>query len=1058
MNCRVTEDASTPLHKACAGSKAGHLASVKLLIEGGADVHSLNKWRETPLLTAANHGQAGAVEALLRAGADPCKCTDTGWSPLSIAAYKGHDDVVRLLLEEGAPTEEEDPTLSALLQAATKGLPSTVELLLQHGADHTVTTKKGDTALSILVEQNLIDTAVDMVTEYNASISRCSRDRKKIQRARLLINLRMKQVEKESQNSDSRTDDDGSDDGKEVKNDDQTEASAMKGRKKERSSTVSAEEKAKAAEEALLQELEEEENKAKKEEAEASNKRAKKKKKKERERQQKQKEEQERRDREKQEAKERDRERKEKEEIERKEREERLKEQEKQIKETAERERAIESKRREKERKDKTKEDRNVASAPETPKPSSESQSKHLKSQANGSGSTSTSAKPLQIQNGSPPAVNEKLTGSRRWETNGQSPQSGKPKEATTPVVPTSNHSLSPEQFPNHRSSVSQHETFGMPSTTKLQQKPAVLINEKEAGFLPRGKHAHAPNWNAGLQDKWTKQQSVTEHPAIAIFRRDKIVELLNQCKIIPVVDEITVKRVIHRWIVRASHSRTPFLDALIPSWVEQDQLIAFFQRQLISESRRGHKGSVSVDIEVLKEVGASLAVLCHNVANEVANFRRTVEGQLPDTWTDTDIGMAMNPGSMISESNIVFLSWSGRAKIEIPSQTLARLQARYVGPQGRFLSSVFGANIWYDTFFLISQGTLLELQPVREFKEALISDVAISVELWTDLFSVTGDNKYLGKFDTIDSLFGGQIPFGKDDKAGGDSLINFEGSAVVLPPSDSMLASRYIQRILDIIDRANASNAAVSFAVLLHAECFQDRPNGPSSAKDLILIDPRLGIDTVGCISHLRILSGGQHRYIITKDSEEIISSSNSMFVMFQSEMGKSRFGLSETSLSRIIASMSVKLQYRNGPQIGMPLTYPGSLTSSSTPFEANDTFLDPIVSKGLPPLSPDPQNSVHSDFGTIGGGIGQPFTPSSVAASRRRGRLFDLVDDIEEDTNLNDDIVSGMLNNLDVGLFQNPGIGAEVDIEAISLMGIGSGTQQSMQGRMPNSRGRFD
>ena len=195
VNCRVTEDSSTPLHKACAGAKVGHLSAVRLLLDGHADVHALNKWRETPLLTAANHGQAGAVEALLRAGADPCKCTDTGWSPLSIAAYKGHDDVVKLLLDEGAPTEEADPTLSALLQAATKGLPDTVELLLRYGADHTVTTKKGDTALSILVEQNLIDAAVEMVTEYKASVPRCSRDRKKVQRARLLINLRAKFLE-----------------------------------------------------------------------------------------------------------------------------------------------------------------------------------------------------------------------------------------------------------------------------------------------------------------------------------------------------------------------------------------------------------------------------------------------------------------------------------------------------------------------------------------------------------------------------------------------------------------------------------------------------------------------------------------------------------------------------------------------------------------------------------------------------------------------------------------------------------------------------------------------
>ena len=64
-------------------------------------------------------------------------------------------------------------------------------------SDDNVTTKKGDTALSILVEQNLIDAAVKMVTRYKASIPRCSRDRKKVQRARLLINLRIKQQQRE---------------------------------------------------------------------------------------------------------------------------------------------------------------------------------------------------------------------------------------------------------------------------------------------------------------------------------------------------------------------------------------------------------------------------------------------------------------------------------------------------------------------------------------------------------------------------------------------------------------------------------------------------------------------------------------------------------------------------------------------------------------------------------------------------------------------------------------------------------------------------------------------
>ncbi|KAL7444487.1 hypothetical protein ACHAXM_009346 [Skeletonema potamos] len=298
VNCRVTEDLSTPLHKACAGSKPGHLSAVTQLLEGNADVHALNKWRETPLLTAANHGQDKAVGELLRYGADPCKCTDTGWSPLSIAAYKGHDEVVRLLLEEGAPTEEDDPTLSALLQAATKGLPETCILLLRHGADHTVTTKKGDTALAILVEQDMIDAAVEMVTDYNASIPRCSRDRKKVQRARLLINLRLKQHKREGTGpyADNDFSDGGESDDADLEGSgsavalhdaaipqtmNETAVTPKSKEKKGKKSIAKAEEDARAAEEALLLELEAEEN-AKTESSKSSKK---KKKKKDRERQ-----------------------------------------------------------------------------------------------------------------------------------------------------------------------------------------------------------------------------------------------------------------------------------------------------------------------------------------------------------------------------------------------------------------------------------------------------------------------------------------------------------------------------------------------------------------------------------------------------------------------------------------------------------------------------------------------------------------------------------------------------------------------------------------------------
>jgi hypothetical protein len=75
------------------------------------------------------------------------------------------------------------------------------------------------------------------------------------------------------------------------------------------------------------------------------------------------------------------------------------------------------------------------------------------------------------------------------------------------------------------------------------------------------------------------------------------------------------------------------------------------------------------------------------------------------------------------------------------------------------------------------------------------------------------------------------------------------------------------------------------------------------------------------------------------------------------------------------------------------------------------------------------------------IGGGIGG-----------RRGRLFDLVDNdsaVEAEASNDVDVMSGMLNNLDVNIFQGQ-TSQEVDIEAISLMGFGS---SALGGGNPNN-----
>jgi len=180
----------TPLHKAAStpGWRPGAAEVVACLLEAGALVNAVNDLEETPLLLAADvSGCANICKCLLEFGADPTFRTENGWSPLNCAAKRGRDAIVKLLVRNHCPLEEPTSEYSALLHAAAQGHVRTVLLLLSSGADANVTDRHGDTALWKLVDQDLSLAALSMVHTHRASIARCSRDRKKVTKARLML-------------------------------------------------------------------------------------------------------------------------------------------------------------------------------------------------------------------------------------------------------------------------------------------------------------------------------------------------------------------------------------------------------------------------------------------------------------------------------------------------------------------------------------------------------------------------------------------------------------------------------------------------------------------------------------------------------------------------------------------------------------------------------------------------------------------------------------------------------------------------------------------------------
>jgi phosphorylated CTD-interacting factor 1 len=149
-----------------------------------------------PLWEAIANKRWDCAKLLIQAGCSvhaPSEAPNPSF--LCAAAERGQTGLVKMLLDFGAHMEEKDDrALTPLLCAAKAGKTETTVLLCSCGADLNAADEKGDTALAMLVDQDHIEAAYQLSNEFKASISRCSRNRKKAQRAKLLLTLRERQI------------------------------------------------------------------------------------------------------------------------------------------------------------------------------------------------------------------------------------------------------------------------------------------------------------------------------------------------------------------------------------------------------------------------------------------------------------------------------------------------------------------------------------------------------------------------------------------------------------------------------------------------------------------------------------------------------------------------------------------------------------------------------------------------------------------------------------------------------------------------------------------------
>jgi ankyrin repeat protein len=148
-------DGSTALHWAV---RKDDVETVNLLIAGGANVKTANRYGVAPLSLACTNGNAAIIEALLKAGADPNTTLPGEETALMTAARTGKADAVKMLLTHGANVnfKENKDGQTALMWAAAEGNTSTVDELIEFNADVHATTKGGFTPLLFGVREGKI--------------------------------------------------------------------------------------------------------------------------------------------------------------------------------------------------------------------------------------------------------------------------------------------------------------------------------------------------------------------------------------------------------------------------------------------------------------------------------------------------------------------------------------------------------------------------------------------------------------------------------------------------------------------------------------------------------------------------------------------------------------------------------------------------------------------------------------------------------------------------------------------------------------------------------------
>ena len=142
-------------------SARGHVETVRLLLEAGADKNKAEQDGTTPLFVASQQGQLEVARLLLESEADQDKARNDDIGPLFIAAQQGHVEVARILLAAEADKNKAAGTgaITPLYSAAYEGQLEVARLLLEAKADKDKAVDNGDTPLCAAAYRGQLEVA-----------------------------------------------------------------------------------------------------------------------------------------------------------------------------------------------------------------------------------------------------------------------------------------------------------------------------------------------------------------------------------------------------------------------------------------------------------------------------------------------------------------------------------------------------------------------------------------------------------------------------------------------------------------------------------------------------------------------------------------------------------------------------------------------------------------------------------------------------------------------------------------------------------------------------------